>query len=248
MSAVSLRLLTLVLAVFCGWSFVVLLAVEFGLGGRYSVHPEDGAKIAVPPSLRLNRAESSLDSLQAYSVIAERPLFNVDRRPLPALNAEAPAAPVAASAPLDVVLTSIVIRGDTQLVQITDRQSGTSQLVRLNQSLAGDQSSWKLVELAPRRAVFEGPSGRVEAELRVFDGQGGEAPTPPPVPGSSQTVGDDAAGGESAAAAEQGNTDGTPDGEAQSPESRAEMIRRRIEERRRQMREEAARAAEKKTQ
>jgi general secretion pathway protein N len=243
MSAVSLRLLTLVLAVFCGWSFVVLLAVEFGLGGRYSVHPEDGAKIVVPPSLRLNRAESSLDSLQAYAVIADRPLFNNDRRPLPPLNAEPAAAPAVAAAPLDVVITSIVIRGDTQLVQITDRQSGFSQLVRLNQSLAGDQSAWRLVELAPRRAVFEGPSGRIESELRVFDGQGGEPPTAAPVAGST----DGGATGESAAAAGE-QAEGGADGEGQTPESRAEMIRRRIEERRRQMREEAARAAEKKTQ
>ena len=247
MSAVSLRMLTLVLAVFCGWSAVVLLVVEFGLGGRYSVHPEDGAKVAVPPSLRLNRAESILDSLPTYSIIAERPLFNVDRQPLPPLNAEAPETPLVASAPLDVFLTSIVIRGDTQLVQITDRQSGNSQLVKLNQSLAGDQSSWKLVELAPRRAVFEGPSGRVEAELRVFDGQGGEAPTPPPVPNAAQDAGDNPVGTDSAAA-DRANADSAVEGEAQSPESRAEMIRRRIEERRRQMREEAARAAEKKTQ
>ncbi len=244
MSAASLRLLTLLLAVFCGWSLLVLLAVETGLGGRYSLQPEDAEQIAVPPSLRLDRAQSALGGLETYAKIAERPLFNADRRPLPPEVAGTTAVPVAAAAPLDVMLTSVVLRGDTQIAQFTDRTSGVSQTLKIGQSLAGEQSAWKLVELAARGAVFEGPSGRVNAELRVFDGQGGEAPTAPPVPQAITETPPPPPNGQgtvenpTAAAAE----------EAQSPESRAEMIRRRIEERRRQMREEAARAAEKQKQ
>ncbi len=232
MSAASLRLLTVVMAVVCGWSLLILVVVETGLGARYSLHPENAEQVAVPPSLRLNRAESALASLDQYAVIAERPLFNTDRRPLPsAATAEAPP-PEVAAAPLDVLLTSVIIRGETRIAQFTDRQSGTSQTVKLGESLAGEQSAWRLVELEPRNAVFEGPSGRAVTELRVFDGQGGEAPTAAATPDQAATEGE----------VVQESTGEAP----QSPESRAETIRRRIEERRRQMREEAARAAEKK--
>ncbi len=244
MSAASLRLLTLLLSVFCGWSLLVLLAVETGLGGRYSLQPEDPEQIAVPPSLRLDRAQSALGGLETYAQIAERPLFNADRRPLPPEAAGTAAAPVAASAPLDVILTSVILRGDTQIAQFTDRASGVSQTLKVGQSLAGEQSGWKLVELAARGAVFEGPSGRINAELRVFDGQGGEAPTAPPAPPVITESTPPPPSGEGAA---ENPTTQVAD-ETQSPESRAEMIRRRIEERRRQMREEAARAAEKQKQ
>lgn len=242
-----MRLLTLVLGVFCGWSLLVLLVVETGLGARYSLHPEDAEQINVPPSLRLDRAQSALEGMDAYASIAQRPLFNADRRPLPAEEAGAAPAPVAAAAPLDVVLTSVILRGDVQIAQFTDRTSGVSQTLKIGQSLAGEQSAWTLVELAARGAVFEGPSGRVNTELRVFDGQGGEAPTPPPVPQSASAA---PAGQQQQAGSEQAQ-DGTTvqnNAAAQSPESRAEMIRQRIEERRRQMREEAARAAENKKQ
>ncbi len=227
----------------------MLVVVETGLGARYSLHPEDAEQIAVPPSLRLNQAKSALQGLEAYAVIGERPLFNADRRPLPPeASADAPP-PVVASAPLDVVLTSVILRGDTKIAQFTDKTSGVSQPLKVGQSLAGEQSAWKLVELAARGAVFEGPSGRIDIALRVFDGQGGEAPTAAPEPSAAAQAAQDPNAGQSVV-----NPQANPNGQAnpadgsESPESRAEMIRRRIEERRRQMREEAARAAENKKQ
>ncbi len=244
MSAATVRLLTLLMGCFCGWSLIVLLVVETGLGSRYSLHPDDPEQIAVPPSLRLDRAQSGLEDLAAYAEIGERPLFNMDRRPLPPMASDEAPAPVSA-APLEVLLTSVVLRGDTQVAQLTDRRSNVSQTLKVGDSLAGEQSAWKLVELAPRRAVFEGPGGRAEAELRVFDGQGGEPPSAPPVAASaSEGTGREVVqetSPEAQATAAQG-------AEAQTPEARAEMIRRRIEERRRQMREEAAKAAENRTQ
>jgi general secretion pathway protein N len=247
MSASNARLLTLVMACFCGWSLVVLLVVESGMGGRYSLHPDDPDQIAVPPSLRLDRAQSALSELSAYAEIGERPLFNMDRRPLPALASDEPAQVVSA-APLEVLLTSVVLRGDIQVAQVTDRRSNVSQTLKVGDSLAGEQSAWKLVELAPRRAVFEGPGGRAEAELRVFDGQGGEAPTAPPVVASAAEGGGRDVVQETAPDAQAASAGGGQGAEAQTPEARAEMIRRRIEERRRQMREEAAKAAENRTQ
>ncbi len=228
MNASSTQMLRAVLWALFGWSVAVWLLAQAGLGGRYSLHPSDPEGVAPLPELSLARAQSQLGPLPEYAAVADRPLFNPDRRPLPPADApateQAPApAPAAA---LDVVLSSVVIAGKTKIAIVTDRSSGKSQSLKVGDSLAGDQSGWKLVELQPRAAVFQGPSGRSRADLRVFDGVGGQAPTPVELK-IDATESDD---GEAAAEAEQ------------TPESRAEMIRKRIEERRRQMREEAARA------
>ena len=119
-----------------------------------------------------------------------------------------------------------------------------SQTVSVGAALEGDQSAWRLTELEPRRAVFEGPGGRSTMDLRVFDGQGGEPPTPIGQAGAPRGGNEPQAAAEAAGenkpdeAVRQGNPDGSL---PESAEARAEQIRRRIEERRRQMREEAER-------
>ena len=81
-------------------------------------------------------------------------------------------------------------------------QGGEGLRVKLGESPAGFPG-WRLTELAPRRAVFDGPEGRRELELRVFDGAGGQPPTvitgtgtvPPaaaPMPGARPTGGNSA--------------------------------------------------------
>ncbi|MFA5683153.1 MAG: hypothetical protein WCZ65_10625 [Lysobacteraceae bacterium] len=251
MIGIKLRLPTVLLGAFCVWSLLVLIVVETGLGRRYGLHPVDPELIAVPPSLSLTRARSTLGELSLYAGVAERPLFNEDRRPTPpppeqAVVAEPTAPP---PMPLDVLLTSVIVHGDTRIAQITDRKSGASQAIKPGESLLGDQSAWRLVELMPRSAVFEGPGGQATVDLRVFDGQGGEPPTPPPTqPVSAAQVPPAAPPADGAAAAEAGEpaaSNAAPAAQP-TPEERAQMIRQRIQERRRQMREEAARAAENK--
>ena len=246
MAAARQRLPTLLLGAFALWSFLVLVAVYAGLGGRYSLHPDDPSQVPPLPTVDLSRAQTPLQGLADYAVVGERPLFNADRRPLPPPEAPEAATAEAPPAPLDVVLTSVVMSGDIRIAIVQDKKTSKSQSVRVGNALAGEQANWKLVELGPRKAVFEGPTGRTEAELRVFDGTGGEAPTamaeaPQPV------VGDPA----QQAAQQAAQANGTPPPQPpnavqqdnpQTPEARAELIRRRIEERRRQMREEAERA------
>lgn len=226
-----------------GWSAAVLLVVEAGLGERYSLHPDDPASIAELPELDLVTTENALKPLESYSQVGARPLFNPDRRPFPVAaagtsdgNTAAPPPPVA----LEIVLTSVAMHGDVKVAVFTDKKTNKSQAVRLGAALEGDLAGWTLKELKPRQAVFEGPGGSLAVDLRVFDGQGGEAPTAvaetPPViqPQPEQPQPTQAAAG---------TTD-----EAMTPEARAELIRQRIEERRRQMREEAARASQEKSQ
>lgn len=230
-----------VLTALAVWSGGALLVVEAGLGARYSLHPDAARDESAVPTVNLIRGEQALGPFDTYAVIAQRPLFNFDRLPLPSPDAPAAAAPTAA--PLNVVLTSVVLMGDARIAIVNDPAANKSQSVRLGEALQGDQAGWKLVELEPRRAVFEGPGGRTAADIRVFDGQGGEPPTPlaaAPIQ-ESPAEGSAAQGG-----AMQGGQPSVTDPAAgvvnESPESRAEQIRRRIEERRRQMREEAERA------
>lgn len=245
-AAAPQRLPTLLLGAVALWSLLVLVAVYAGLGGRYSLHPDDPSQVPPLPQVDLSRAENPLQPLAEYAVVGERPLFNADRRPLPPPeNPDAGPAEAAPPAPLDVLLTSVVLSGDIRIAIVQDKKTNKSQSVRVGNALAGDQAGWKLIELAARKAVFEGPTGRTEAELRVFDGTGGEAPTamaipPAPVSGDPAAI---AAAQAAAAAAANGNPAAAPaQDNPQTPEARAELIRRRIEERRRQMREEAERA------
>jgi general secretion pathway protein N len=234
MAALQQRLPTLLLAAVAGWSLLVLVCVYAGLGSRYSLHPDDASLVPELPKVDLSRAQNPLKGLADYAVVGERPLFNADRRPLPPpetpdADGEAPPPP----APLDVVLTSVVMTGDVKIAIVQDKKSNKSQSVREGGALQGDLAGWKLTELGPRKAVFEGPTGRSEVELRVFDGSGGEAPTPI---ASAEAVPSEPAATASAPAAAGENPN------PQTPEARAELIRKRIEERRRQMREEAERA------
>ncbi len=230
MATASQRLPTLLLTAFAGWSLLVLAVVYAGLGGRYSLHPDDASRVPELPRLDLSRAQNPLGAPAEYAQVGERPLFNADRRPIPvpAAPGAAEAAPVAA-APLDVTLTSVILSGEMKIAIVLDKKTNKTESVKVGATLAGEQSGWKLIELASRKAVFEGPSGRSEVELRVFDGSGGQAPTPV---ASSEPAPE---------AAVQPDPNGLA-ADAQSPESRAELIRKRIEERRRQMREEAERA------
>ena len=225
------RLPTYLLAAFAVWCLMVAIAAFAGLGARYGLHPDDASRVPPLPQVDLTRARSPLEPIDAYAVIGERPLFNADRRPLPPPESDTPEPEAAPPpAPLDVVLTSVVMSGEFKVAIVLDNKGQRTQSVRLGSSLEGDQAGWKLVELQARKAVFEGPTGRSELDLRVFDGTGGQPPTPLAAP--------------AVAAAEEGQKpESAPaEGEPQTPESRAELIRKRIEERRRQMREEAERA------
>lgn len=227
MATASQRLPTLLLGAFAGWSLLVAVCVYAGLGARYSLHPDDASRVPELPRLDLSRAQNPLGVLTEYAQIGERPLFNADRRPIPLPDAPVSENSPPPAAPLDITLTSVILSGDVKIAIVQDKKSKKTQSLRVGGSMEGEQSGWKLVELGPRKAVFDGPGGRSEVELRVFDGSGGEAPTPV----ASATPAPEAVVDPNAAAAA-----------AQTPESRAELIRKRIEERRRQMREEAERA------
>lgn len=235
MATRSQILLTAALAAVTAWSALFALAGVAGLAGRYSTLPDDPSLVSPLPAVNLEQAVSTLEGVGSYAAIGDRPLFNLDRRPLPPVNAPDPNAgpPTPPPSTPDFILTSVVKSGDKQFAIVQHTPSGKSQSVAVGAQLQAELTGWTLVELAPRGAVFEGGGGRKSFELRVFDGTGGQPPTPIDVPPGIAQDGAAAAVG----------ADGQPQQAAtDTPEARAEMIRRRIEERRRQMREEAERA------
>lgn len=240
MSLASHPLVRVTLGAVCVWSAAVLGVAESGLGGRYSLHPDAPPDVSKVPEVRLLSGIGAVGGFNEYASIVERPLFSEDRRPRPAADQAPEDLSTAVASDLTVVVTSIIITGDKQIAIVTDPNTNRSQSVVVGASLQGDQAGWQLAELTPRKAVFVGPGGgRSSLDLRVFDGQGGEPPTPvaqaaPGTPGGApQAVPRE--GAEQAA-------EGQVIKEDDSPEARAEQIRRRIEERRRQMREDAERA------
>ncbi len=240
----------------------VLVAQKFGLGDGYQLAPLDPGEGRAPPAAAPARRSMVLKPFPSYDVLLQRPLFNEDRKPTP-IEEEVSAAPQATVAALDAQLTGIILMPNTKLAMLRENASGKGLRVRLGNELHGALAGWKLVDLQPRKAVFEAQGqGRQELELAV-DMAGAPAATPPPQnmqtgatpagrpqpppspAGLATPVMPQAPNKEQNAQAQVPAAQPVEPGqestvEPEQPEV-AESIRQRIEERRRQLREEAAR-------
>lgn len=135
----------------------------------------------------------------------------------------------AARSSMDFVLSGVLISPAVQLAILQPSGGGDSQRVRVGNAPEG-AAGWRLVEVQPRRAVFEGPGGQMTLDLRTF----GVAGAPPNATKQAATSAANAAA-EAAEIAEARNAGPpmpppTPD-EAQ----RIAEIRKRIEARRAQL-------------
>lgn len=163
--------LTLLLVTLAVWALVSAIIVSAGLGGRYSLHPEDPSLVPPLPDTR-QVGEQVVFDYTALTEASERPLFSADRRPAPVNLAEGE--PVEDS--VELTVTSIILTPQLQVAMVRRNGSQDTERVRVGEDVPGSPG-WRLLELQPRMAVFDGPDGRVDLELRVFDGQGGDAPT-----------------------------------------------------------------------
>lgn len=166
LAPVTLLLLTLAV-----WALVSALVASAGLGGRYSLHPDDGSLVPPLPDTRQVDEQAVFDYTMLTEA-SERPLFSVDRRPAPVNLAEGESVDEA----VDLTVTGIIMTPGLQLAMVRREGSEETERVRVGEDVPGSPG-WRLLELQPRLAVFDGPEGRVDLELRVFDGQGGDAPT-----------------------------------------------------------------------
>ena len=212
------RPLTWLLAGFCGWALLLWLGALLGMGGRVApVEPLPATTLPQPGPVAPDR----IGPLIRYAEAAARPLFTQDRRPRGFL-ASVPEGEgdAAQSASLDFILTGVLISPQVRLAIIQPSGGGEAQRVREGSSPEG-ANGWRLLEVQPRRAVFEGGSGQVNLDLRTFGGSGAapvavarnpaDAAAVPPPPAADQAP-------------------------QQSEAARIESIRRRIEARRAQLR------------
>lgn len=224
------------LAALALWAIALLVLGIAGLGGRVGPHPPNAALAPPVPSVSLVALDPRLGPLHVYAEVGSRPLLNADRRPA-AVTASTEGA---VETPFEATLTSVLIAGPLQMAIVQNQGDAVPRRVRLGELIEG--TSWRLVELQPRWALFEGPQGRRELQLRVFNGTGAPmppAPVAPSVPVASRADAAAAQAGETAslAAAPADPTPPTPptDGEPEvdmTPEQQVEAIRRRIEARR----------------
>lgn len=215
--------LTWLLAAVCGWALLLWMQALLGMGGRLAeVAP------APPPALPrpLPPVPDRIGPLAQYAEAAAHPLFTEDRRPRAFLASTADEAGAADTQTFDFLLTGVLISPQVRLAILQPAAGGDSQRVREGAAPEG-APGWRLLEVQPRRAVFEGPGGQTTLELRTF----GVAGVPAPPRGVEIHV-------ETAAAAAMQAADAAVAGNAQVPDQarRIEDIRRRIEARRAQMR------------
>ena len=166
----NLRPATLLLAALAAWALLLLGLGFAGLGGRYP-HAADDAHLAPAlPKFTLSKINSRLGPMSDYQEVSDRPLMMAERRPV------AIAAAADTTTDFDATLTSVLITPTLQLAILTDNQGGASRRVRVGENVEG--TSWRLVQLHPRQAIFEGPGGQRVMDLRVYSGVGGVPGTP----------------------------------------------------------------------
>lgn len=227
--------MTAVLGSLAALLVAILVAQQFGIGAGYRLAEGDGPAKPKDYLGGLSKEGFKLGAFTEYQELISRPVFNEDRKPTPVEEVVKPDESQVAVADLDVTLTSVIHSKDKKVAIVRDNKSNESMVVRIGMPLEGEQSGWKLVEVEPRKVVFEAEGGnRKELELAINEAaiaraegspppaqqqpMNNGAPPPPPPPPQAQQAGSDAAN-----------------------QAKAEEIRRRIEERRRQLREEAER-------
>ncbi|MCF7222095.1 general secretion pathway protein GspN [Marilutibacter chinensis] len=236
-----------------GWAVLALLLAFAGMGGRVEPLAMGEGLLEPLPAAVPDERQPSLGPLAQYAEIGARPLFSSDRKPKPfSLQGESEEADDSA---FDYQLTSVLITPQLRMAILQPADGSESVRVKLD-AAPESHPAWRLVELNARSAVFDGPEGRRTLGLRVFDGQGGQAPTqisaqdpggrngappPPPPPGLPAPPRDPAPPAPSAPAPGSVADAAEPksDAPAITPEAQMEAIRQRIQARRAALREQA---------
>ena len=164
---------TLLFAGFTFWAALVLTVAILGLGARFDALPVDASLAKPLPTVKIVQNKATLEPMSNYLEVGTRPLLMADRRP--GVVQAAPGDEAAAE--LDVSLGSVLITPTLKMAIFREnKDGGASRRVRLGELIEG--SAWRLVQLEPRRAILEGPTGQRSMDLLVFNGKGGQSPTP----------------------------------------------------------------------
>ncbi|MGH8108781.1 MAG: hypothetical protein ACREO1_08730 [Arenimonas sp.] len=235
---------TMLLAGFLLWAGLVLLVSFFGLGARFNPLPVDMSLAKAIPTVKIDQGKAILEPIENYAEVGTRPLLMFDRRP-----GIVQAAPGDNSgAELDVVLGSVLLTPNLKMAIFRENQGGAVRRVRLGDTIEG--TGWRLVQLDPRRAVLEGPTGQRSLDLLVYNGKGGEPPTAltaanaaTPENADTQPMTATAPPAQPAPNTTNVAANAAPANQNLTQEQQIEAIRKRIAARRAQMQADAAKAA-----
>ena len=238
------------------WALAFYILTLFGLGSKFE-RSTDTASVAALPALNTKPVPDRLGALADYEVITQRSLFSENRQPLPFfLNPGSNEGEKNESNAFDYLLTSVLITPRLSMA-IIRKPNGEGEPIRLKIGDSPEASSWTLASVEPRAATFNGPAGSIKLDLRVFNGENAEMPTPtaetsvPPAARPPERVSPPA---QPAMAAQGARAIAPPQGPAAAPNppdasnsnaasedsgpssEQIESIRRRIQERREQLR------------
>lgn len=209
------------LAAAAGWAVLLWIATLLGMGREVEEAKPGAADIALPQPRPA--VPDRIGPLAQYAEAASRPVFTQDRRPRGFMATGPEGETATQSQSLDFILTGVLISPQVQLAVLQPNGGGDAQRVQVGKSPEG-AAGWRLVEVQPRRAIFEGAGGQSALDLRTFGDAGAPGAPKAAVPASSTVEAVSPPRAETAGA------------EPQDEQARIEAIRKRIEARRAQLR------------
>lgn len=162
MNAAAQRRLTPAFAAAVAVLGIVFLSLLFGVGRSVEWDPP---RVTPPLPVMHNVALPSPPLLQTYSQVWEHPLFSSDRKPIVS-NGGSEGVSIG-----DLQLTGVIITPTLRMALLgsahdhDNNKSDTSQDVRVREGATLPDSSWKLIKVLPRSAIFASSSGRTELKL-----------------------------------------------------------------------------------
>jgi len=156
MNAAAQRRLTAPLAAAVLLLGLVFLALLAGVGR--GVHWAPPRAVAPLPAQHAATLPPPVP-LEHFAPVWQQPLFDPDRKPV------AHAASGGGSLG-DLELTGIILTPGLRMALLHNKRNGANdQELRVREGTGLPDGNWTLVEIKPRSAVFDSPSGRVELQL-----------------------------------------------------------------------------------
>lgn len=152
------------------WALLVWGLAAAGMGRHLSALALEPGQFEGAPEIRMSHADR-LAPLSRYAQINARPLFSDDRQAHPFVPPKQ-SGEIGPDA-FDFTLTGVLITPHLKMATLQSTDGSESLRIRLGEASAS-HPRWRLAELGSRRAVFEGPGGRREMSLRVYDGESGQ--------------------------------------------------------------------------
>jgi general secretion pathway protein N len=163
MNAAAQRRLTPVFGAIVAVFGVALLSLLFGVGKGITWD----APRATPPLPTMHNVElPPPPALPSYAQAWDHPLFSADRKPIVSSGGDAGGVSLG-----DLQLTGVILTSTLHMALLgpvshdANSKGDDTQEVRVREGASLPDSSWKLIKVLPRSAIFASASGRTELKL-----------------------------------------------------------------------------------